>query len=70
MPRNPNKTVVTVSLPAKMAQQLDIDEAGRQAYLNAKAGKGLSPVFDAADDLIAHLHRATKKRRATARRSR
>lgn len=47
--------------------QSDLDEASRQAYLNAKAGKGLSPAFDTAEDLIAHLHRATKGRKAAAR---
>ena len=48
----------------------DPDEAGRQAYLNAKAGKGLSPAFDTADEFLADLHRATGTTPAVARRRR
>ena len=48
----------------------DIDEAGRQAYLNAKAGKGLSPAFDTADEFLADLHRATGRTPTMARRRR
>ena len=49
--------------------QPDIDEASRQAYLDAKAGKGLSPVFDTADAFLDDLHRAAR-RPAVARRRR
>jgi len=36
----------------------------RQAYLDAKAGKGLSPVFTTAAEGIAHLRKAVARRRA------
>jgi Arc/MetJ-type ribon-helix-helix transcriptional regulator len=48
--------------------QPDIDEAGRQAYFDAKAGKGLSPIFDTADEGIAHLHAAAKRHAVAKRR--
>jgi Arc/MetJ-type ribon-helix-helix transcriptional regulator len=41
--------------------QPDIDEAGRQAYLDAKAGKGLSPVYETADEFLGALHEATRR---------
>jgi Arc/MetJ-type ribon-helix-helix transcriptional regulator len=41
--------------------QSDIEDAGRQAYLDAKAGKGLSPIFETADEGLAHLHTAVKR---------
>ncbi|MFI5399340.1 MAG: ribbon-helix-helix protein, CopG family [Candidatus Binatia bacterium] len=50
------------------AQELAEDE-GRRAYLDAKAGKGLSPIYDTADEFIDALHKATR-RPAGARRSR
>jgi len=50
--------------------QPDIDDAGRQAYLNAKAGKGLSPAFDTAAEFLADLHRATGRTPAVVRRRR
>lgn len=62
--------LVREALRFYLRAQPDIDEAGRQAYLDAKAGKGLSPVFDTADAFLDHLHRATKKRLAPARVSR
>lgn len=46
---------------AYLRAQPDIDAAGRQAYLNAKAGKGLSRAYDNADDLIADLHTAARR---------
>ena len=49
--------------------QPDIDDAGRQAYLDAKAGKGLSPVYDTADDFIDALHEATRRPPTGRRRS-
>jgi Arc/MetJ-type ribon-helix-helix transcriptional regulator len=49
--------------------QPDIDEAGRQAYLNAKAGKGLSPAFDTADAFLDDLHKATRRPTAARRRA-
>lgn len=39
----------------------DIEDAGRQAYLDAKAGKGLSPVYDTADEFLDALHKATRR---------
>jgi predicted transcriptional regulator len=50
------------------AQELAEDE-GRRAYLDAKAGKGLSPIYDTADEFIDALHEATP-RAAVARRRR
>jgi Arc/MetJ-type ribon-helix-helix transcriptional regulator len=50
--------------------QHDIEDAGRQAYLDAKAGKGLSPAFDTADAFLADLHRTTGRTPAVARRRR
>jgi predicted transcriptional regulator len=49
-------------------QELAADE-GRRAYLDAKAGKGLSPIYETADEFIAALHQATR-RPAVARRRR
>jgi Arc/MetJ-type ribon-helix-helix transcriptional regulator len=48
--------------------QPDIDEAGRQAYREAKAGKGLSPLFETAAEGIAHLHAAAKHQAVAKRR--
>lgn len=53
--------VVREALRYYFRAQADIDEAGRQAYLNAKAGKGLSPAFDTADDFLDDLHRAVRR---------
>ena len=36
----------------------------RQAYLNAKAGKGLSPAFATADAFLADLHQKTGRKPA------
>lgn len=41
----------------------------RQAYLDAKAGKGLSRAFATADEFLEDLHRAARRRRATAART-
>lgn len=49
--------------------QTIVDE-GRQAYLNAKAGKGLSRAFETADEFIADLHRATGRTPTVAHRRR
>ena len=38
------------------------DWEGRQAYLEARAGHGLSPVFNTAAEGIAHLHSRVAKR--------
>ncbi len=62
--------VVREALRYYFNAQPDIEDAGRQAYLNAKAGKGLSPAFETADEFIADLHRATGRRPTTARRQR
>ena len=42
----------------------------RAAADRARAGIGLSPAFDTASELVAHLHRAVKKRTALAPRRR
>ena len=49
------------------AQELTEDE-GRRAYLDAKAGKGLSPIYDTADEFIEALHQATRRMPAARRR--
>jgi Arc/MetJ-type ribon-helix-helix transcriptional regulator len=41
----------------------DIEEAGRQAYLDAKAGKGLSPVFETVEQGQRWLARERRKAR-------
>ena len=52
-----------------LSAQPDIDEAGRKAYLDAKAGKGLSPIFDTADAFLDDLHKATRRRTVARRRA-
>lgn len=52
--------VVREALRYYFRAQTDVEEAGRRAYLDAKAGKGLSPTFDTADDLLAGLHSAAQ----------
>jgi hypothetical protein len=47
-----------------------IPDPDQQAYLDAKASKGLSPVFDTVDEFLADLHRATRVEPATAPRRR
>jgi Arc/MetJ-type ribon-helix-helix transcriptional regulator len=49
--------------------QPDIDAAGRQAYLDAKAGKGLSPVYDTADEFIDALHQTVQRPTVARRRT-
>jgi hypothetical protein len=44
-----------------------VTNPGRQAAERARAGIGLSRAFDTADELVADLHRVTKKRRTVAR---
>lgn len=50
------------------AQELADDE-GRQAYLDAKAGKGLSPIYNTADEFLDALHKATRRPTPARRRS-
>jgi hypothetical protein len=47
-----------------------IPDPDQQAYLDAKAGKGLSPTFDTVDEFLADLHRATRVKPARVRRRR
>ena len=47
-----------------------VTSPGRLAADRARAGIGLSRAFDAADELVADLHRVTKKRRSVAPRRR
>jgi len=56
--------VVREALRHYLGAQEEIEDAGRRAYLAAKAGKGLSPVFEIADDAIAHLRASAVKRRS------
>lgn len=42
--------VVREALRYYLHAQPDIEEAGRQAYLDAKAGKGLSPIFETIEE--------------------
>ncbi|MGD0947199.1 MAG: ribbon-helix-helix domain-containing protein [Candidatus Binatia bacterium] len=41
----------------------DIEEAGRQAYLDAKAGKGLSPIFETVEQGQRWIARERRKAR-------
>ena len=59
--------IVRDALRLYLRAQPAIDAAGRQAYLDAKAGKGLSPACDTADEFIDALHHAVH-RPAVARR--
>lgn len=47
-----------------------VTDPGRLAAERARAGIGLSRAFDTADELVADLHRVTKKRRTVAPRRR
>jgi Arc/MetJ-type ribon-helix-helix transcriptional regulator len=42
--------VVREALRYYFHAQPDIEDAGRRAYLDAKAGKGLSPIFDTVEE--------------------
>jgi Arc/MetJ-type ribon-helix-helix transcriptional regulator len=53
--------VVREALRHYFRAQGAMDEAGRKAYLNAKAGIGLSPAYDTADEFLDALHQATKR---------
>lgn len=47
-----------------------LTDPGRVAADRARAGIGLSPAFETADELVAHLHRVVKKRAPLAPRRR
>jgi AbrB family looped-hinge helix DNA binding protein len=51
-----------------LRRQIITPDPDRQAYLNAKAGIGLSPVFDRADAFLADLHRKTGRKPSPASR--
>ncbi|MFI5399162.1 MAG: ribbon-helix-helix domain-containing protein [Candidatus Binatia bacterium] len=61
--------LVRKALRFYLRAQPNTDAAGRQAYLNAKAGKGLSPAYDTADDFIDALHQAVQRPTAARRRT-
>lgn len=43
------------------------EDEGRRDYLEAKAGKGLSPVFETADAFLDDLHRSARSRKPLTR---
>ncbi len=63
----PHRQGVLLKAKAVVDKELDhVRAAYHQAKADAKAGR-LSGPFDTADDLIAHLHRQTRRRRARKR---